>query len=29
MQIPAPIADYADEMTAIRRDLHAHPRIGV
>lgn len=28
MQIPAPIADYADEMTAIRRDLHAHPELG-
>jgi hippurate hydrolase len=28
MQIPATIADYADEMTAIRRDLHAHPELG-
>lgn len=28
MQIPAPIADYADDMTAIRRDLHAHPELG-
>ena len=28
MQIPALIADYADEMTAIRRDLHAHPELG-
>lgn len=28
MQIPAPIAAYADDMTAIRRDLHAHPELG-
>lgn len=28
MQIPAPIADYADTLTAIRRDLHAHPELG-
>ena len=28
MQIPSPIAAYADELTAIRRDLHAHPELG-
>ena len=28
MKIPAPIAAYADDMTAIRRDLHAHPELG-
>lgn len=28
MQIPAAIAAYADDMTAIRRDLHAHPELG-
>ncbi len=28
MQIPAPIADYAETLTAIRRDLHAHPELG-
>ncbi|MFC2967607.1 M20 aminoacylase family protein [Acidimangrovimonas pyrenivorans] len=28
MQIPAPIAAHADELTAIRRDLHEHPELG-
>ena len=28
MRIPAPIADYAETLTAIRRDLHAHPELG-
>ncbi len=28
MQIPARIADTADELTAIRRDLHQHPELG-
>ncbi len=28
MQIPASIAAYADDMTVIRRDLHAHPELG-
>jgi len=28
MPVLAPIETYADELTAIRRDLHAHPEIG-
>src|SRR5262249_34192191 len=28
MPVLAPIEAYADELTAIRRDLHAHPEIG-
>lgn len=28
MTIPARIAAYADELTTIRRDLHAHPELG-
>jgi len=28
MNIPDPIAAYADDLTAIRRDLHAHPELG-
>ena len=28
MQALERIGDYADELTAIRRDLHAHPELG-
>ena len=28
MTIPARIAEFADEMTAIRRDIHEHPELG-